>query len=141
MASDQGSNDCSLMTGVRLPLLRTLPKPLEPTPSRLEFISTRLRLPMLMMNLTMIHVKMMWIPLLSQVSIARAPKSPANDDDAAPRTKGIFFRNFPVSIAALTSQKRGAALSSASKHSPLGKACSSNPHAGGGGNGGGSGGG
>jgi hypothetical protein len=28
----------------------------------------------------------------------RAPKSPASDDDAAPSSKGVFFRNFPVSI-------------------------------------------
>jgi hypothetical protein len=27
-----------------------------------------------------------------------ALKSPASDDDAAPSTKGVFFRDFPVSI-------------------------------------------
>jgi hypothetical protein len=43
----------------------------------------------------------------------RARKPPANDDDAAPSAKGVFFRNFPVSIEPLPSQKRGAALSSA----------------------------
>jgi hypothetical protein len=67
-------------------------------------------------------------------------QSPANDDDAAPRAKGVSFRDFPVSIEPFPSQKCGAALSSASKRSPLGKARSSNPRAGSGGNGGGSGG-
>jgi hypothetical protein len=70
----------------------------------------------------------------------RALKSPANDNNAAPRTKGIFFRDFPVSIEPLPSKKRGAALSSTSKRSPWGKARSSNPRAGSGGNGGGGGG-
>jgi hypothetical protein len=70
----------------------------------------------------------------------RTLNSPANNDDAAPRTKGVFFRDFPVSIEPLASQKRGAALSSAGKRSPSGKARSSNSHAGSGGNGGGSGG-
>jgi hypothetical protein len=70
----------------------------------------------------------------------RAPKSPANDDDAAPSAKGVFFRDFPVSIEPLPSQKRGAALSSANKRFPSGKARSSDPRAGSGGNGGGGGG-
>jgi hypothetical protein len=70
----------------------------------------------------------------------RAPKSPANDDDAAPSSKGIFFHDFPVLIEPLPSQKRGSALSSTDKCSPLGKARSSDPRAGSGGNGGGGGG-
>jgi hypothetical protein len=45
----------------------------------------------------------------------RAPKSPASDDDAAPSAKGVFFRNFPVSIEPLPSQNCGAALSSTNK--------------------------
>jgi hypothetical protein len=69
------------------------------------------------------------------------PKSPASDDDAVPSAKGIFFRDFPVLIKPLPSPKRGAALSSANKCSPLGKACSGDPLAGSGGHGGGSGGG
>jgi hypothetical protein len=71
----------------------------------------------------------------------RAPKSPATDDDAAPSAKGVFFRDFPVSIEPLPSQKRGAALSSANKCSPSGKARSGDPLAGSGGHAGGGGGG
>ena len=67
----------------------------------------------------------------------RVPKSPASDDDAAPSAKGIFFRNFSVSIEPLPSQKRGAALSSTNKRSPSGKACSGDPRTSSGGNGGG----
>jgi hypothetical protein len=70
----------------------------------------------------------------------RAPKSPASDDDAAPSAKGVFFRDFPVLIEPLPSQKRGAALSSTNKRSPSGKACSGDPCASSGGNGGGGGG-
>jgi hypothetical protein len=109
---------------------------------------------MLTTNLTMIHLKMMSIPLPSQVSVTgihhaetlvhnnkqHAPKSPANDDEAAPRTKGVFFCDFPVSIEPLPSRKHGAALSNTSKCSPLGKARSSDPCAGSGGNDGGGGG-
>jgi hypothetical protein len=32
------------------------------------------------------------------------PKSPVNDDHAAPSTKGVFFRDFPVLIEPLPSQ-------------------------------------
>jgi hypothetical protein len=70
----------------------------------------------------------------------RAPKSPASDDDLAPSAKGVFFRDFPVSIEPLPSRKCGAALSSANKRSPSGKARSGDPRAGSVGNGGGGGG-
>ncbi len=69
----------------------------------------------------------------------RMLESPANDAAVAPRTKGIFFHDFPVLIEPLPSQKCGTALSSTNKRSPSAKACRS-PRAGSGGNGSGSGG-
>jgi hypothetical protein len=68
----------------------------------------------------------------------RVPKSPASDDDAAPSAKVVFFRNYWIEPLSLP--KCGAALSSANKCSPLGKARSGDPLAGSGGHGGGGGG-
>jgi hypothetical protein len=67
-------------TRVRLPMLPMLPRPLDLTLGCPEFISTHLQLPMLMVNLTMIHMKMMWIPPPSQVSVAPRHQFAATSD-------------------------------------------------------------